>query len=133
MKIKLFAILCAAIFIADVSAEMNQKKKKIKTVEDVKELRSHRIAMMTEKLDSSELSPKQKRMIKERISALSSKPLPTQEQIDWAIKNKDLKKMMRNYRKGMKDRIDGVNYLSRKKLQALLGIHIAFKSRSIFF
>jgi hypothetical protein len=41
-------------------------------------------------------------MIKERISALSSKPLPTQEQIDWAIKNKDLKKMMRNYRKGMK-------------------------------
>ena len=36
MKIKLFAILCAAIFATDVSAEMNQKKKKIKTVEDVK-------------------------------------------------------------------------------------------------
>ena len=30
MKIKLFAILCAAIFVADVSAEMNQKKKKLK-------------------------------------------------------------------------------------------------------
>ncbi|MFL2716145.1 MAG: hypothetical protein ACJ0FF_01905 [Gammaproteobacteria bacterium] len=102
MKIKLFAILCAAIFVTDVSAEMNQKKKKIKTVEDVKEFRSHRIVMMTEKLDSGELNPKQKRMIKERISALSTKPLPTQEQIDWAIKNKDLKKMMRNYRKGMK-------------------------------
>ena len=102
MKIKLFAILCAAIFVTDVSAEMNQKKKKIKTVEDVKEFRSHRIAMMTERLDSGELNPKQKRMIKERISTLSTKPLPTQEQIDWAIKNKDLKKMMRNYRKGMK-------------------------------
>ena len=102
MKIKLFAILCAAIFVTDVSAEMNQKKIKIKTVEDVKEFRSHRIAMMTQRLDSGELNPKQKRMIKERISALSTKPLPTQEQIDWAIKNKDLKKMMRNYRKGMK-------------------------------
>ena len=102
MKIKLFAVLCAAIFVTDVSAEMNQKKKKIKTAEDVKELRSHRIAMMTQRLDSGELNPKQKCMIKERISALSSKPLPTQEQIDWAIKNKNLKKMMRNYRKGMK-------------------------------
>ena len=102
MKIKLFAILCAAIFVTDVSAEMNQKKIKIKTIEDVKEFRSHRIAMMTEKLDSDQLNPKQKRMIKERVSALSTKPLPTQEQIDWAIKNKDLKKMMRNYRKGMK-------------------------------
>ena len=102
MKIKLFAILCAAIFVTDVSAEMDLKKKKIKTVEDVKELRSHRIAMMAQRLDSGELNPKQKRMIKERISALSTKPLPTQEQIDWAIKNKDLKKMMRNYRKGMK-------------------------------
>lgn len=102
MKIKLFAILCAAIFVTDVSAEMNQKKIKIKTIEDVKEFRSHRIAMMTEKLDSDQLNPKQKRMIKERVSALSTKPLPTQEQIDWAIKNKSLKKMMRNYRKGMK-------------------------------
>ena len=102
MKIKLFAILCAAIFVTDVSAEMNQKKIKIKTIEDVKEFRSHRIAMMTQRLDSGELNPKQKRMIKERISALSTKPLPTQEQIDWVIKNKDLKKMMRNYRKGMK-------------------------------
>jgi len=102
MKIKLFAILCAAIFVTDVSAEMNQKKIKIKTIEDVKEFRSHRIAMMTEKLDSDQLNPKQKRMIKERVSALSTKPLPTQEQIDWAIKNKDLKKMIRNYRKGMK-------------------------------
>ena len=102
MKIKLFAILCAAIFVADVSAEMDQKKKKIKTVEDVKEFRSHRIVMMTERLDSDELNPKQKRMIKERIFALSTKPLPTQEQIDWALKNKDLKKMMCNNRKGMK-------------------------------
>ena len=102
MKIKLFAILCAAIFVTDVSAEMNQKKIKIKTVEDVKEFRSHRIAMMTQRLDSGELNPKQKRMIKERISALSTKPLPTQEQIDWSIKNKNLKKMIRNYRKGMK-------------------------------
>ena len=50
MKIKLFAILCAAIFVTDVSAEMNQKKKKIKTVEDVKEFRAHRIDMMTERL-----------------------------------------------------------------------------------
>ena len=102
MKIKLFAILCAAIFVTDVSAEIDLKKKKIKTVEDVKDLRSHRIAMITERLDSGELNPKQKRMIKERVSALSTKPLPTQEQIDWAIKNKNLKKMMRNYRKGMK-------------------------------
>ena len=102
MKIKLFAIFCGAIFAVDASAEVNQKKQKIKTVEDVKELRSHRIAMMTERLDSGELNPKQKRMIKERISTLSTKPLPTQEQIDWAIKNKNLKKMMRNYRKGMK-------------------------------
>ncbi len=102
MKIKLFTILCTAIFIADVSAETNQKKKKIKTVEDVKEFRSHRIAIMTERLDSGELNPKQKRMIKKRISALSTKPLPTQEQIDWAIKNKDLKKIIHNYRKGMK-------------------------------
>ena len=98
--------MCAAIFVTDVSAEMNQNKKKIKTVEDVKEFRSHRLAMMTERLDSDELNPKQKRMIKERISALSSKPLPTQEQIDWAIKNKDLKKMMHNYRKGMKKPMD---------------------------
>ena len=102
MKIKLFAILCAAIFVTDVSAEMNQKKKKIKTVEDVREFRAHRIAIMTERLSSGELNTKQKRMIKERISALSTKPLPTQEQIDWTIKNKDLKKMMRSYRKGMK-------------------------------
>ena len=92
MKIKLFAIFCAAIFVADVSAEMNQKKKKIKTVEDVKELRSHRIAMMTQRLDSDELNPNQKRVIKERISALSTKPLPTQEQIDWAINNKEFKR-----------------------------------------
>ena len=102
MKIKLFAMFCAAIFVADVSAEINQKKKKIKTVEDVKELRSHRIDMMTQRLDSDELNPNQRRIIKERISALSTKPLPTQEQIDWSIKNKNLKKMIRNYRKGMK-------------------------------
>ena len=102
MKIKLFAILCAAIFVTDVSAEMNQKKIKIKTVEDVKKIRSHRIAMMTERLDSDQLNAKQKRMIEERVSALSTKPLPTQEQIDWAIKSNDLKKMIRNCRKGMK-------------------------------
>ena len=102
MKIKPFAILCAAIFVTDASAEMCQKKKKIKTVEDVKELRSHRITMMNERLNSDELNPKQRRMIKERISALSTKPLPTQEQIDWAIKNKNLKKMKHKYRKGMK-------------------------------
>jgi len=102
MKIKLFPILCAAILAMNVSAEVNQKKKKIKTVEDVKELRSHRIAMMTEQLNSGELNTKQKRMIKEKISALSTKPLPTQEQIDWAIKNKNLKKMLHNFRKGMK-------------------------------
>ena len=102
MKIKPFAILCAAIFVTDASAEMSQKKKKIKTVEDVKELRSHRITMMNERLNSDELNPKQRRMIKERISALSTKPLPTQEQIDWAIKNKNLKKMKHKYRKGMK-------------------------------
>ena len=102
MKIKLFAILCATIFVTDVSAEMNQNKKEIKTVEDVREFRAHRIDIMTEKLSSGELNPKQKSIIKERISTLSTKPLPTQEQIDWAIKNKDLKKMMRNYRKGMK-------------------------------
>ena len=29
MKIKLFAVICATIFVTDASAEMNQNKKKI--------------------------------------------------------------------------------------------------------
>ncbi len=60
----------------------------IDTVAEVQALRAHRLERMRAALDSGELSPRKAEGIQRRIDRLASKPLPTQEQIDWAIEQR---------------------------------------------
>ena len=60
----------------------------IDTVAEVQALRAHRLERMRATLGSGELSPRKAEGIQRRIDRLASKPLPTQEQIDWAIEQR---------------------------------------------
>ena len=59
------------------------KRKEISTVEDVKEMRESQIERLTKRLSQDGLEEKKRIRIEKRIAMLQSKPLPSQEQIDW--------------------------------------------------
>ncbi len=91
MKNYLYSFILTIFFtspvIADTELKIRTILKDIKTVEDVQDVRNQLIDILTERLDSGELTPNQVSMFEQRIVFLSNKPLPTQEQIDWRIKN----------------------------------------------
>jgi len=60
----------------------------IDTVAEVQALRAHRLERMKTTLNSRELSSQRAERLQRRIDRLASKPLPTQEQIDWAIEQR---------------------------------------------
>ena len=59
------------------------KRKEISTVEDVKEMRESQIERLTKRLSQEGLDEQKRIRIEKRIAMLQSKPLPSQEQIDW--------------------------------------------------
>ena len=91
MKNYLYSFILTIFFtspvIADTELKIRTILKDIKTVEDVQDVRNQLIDILTERLDSGDLTPNQVSMFEQRIAFLSNKPLPTQEQIDWRIKN----------------------------------------------
>ena len=93
MKNYLYSFILTIFFtspvIADTELKIRTILKDIKTVEDVQDVRNQLIDILTERLDSGELTPNQVSMFEQRIVFLSNKPLPTQEQIDWRIKKSD--------------------------------------------
>tara|TARA_Y100000385_G_scaffold178074_1_gene184101 strand:- start:703 stop:1050 length:348 start_codon:yes stop_codon:yes gene_type:complete len=102
MKTKLIPIMLTALFTVNAFADVELKRKDIKTVEDVKEYRAQVIDKMTERLDSGELKDKKANALEKRIALLSDKPLPTQEQVDWRIENRSDNNFMK--RKGKKQK-----------------------------
>ena len=100
MKTKLIPIMLTALFTVNAFADVELKRKDIKTVEDVKEYRAQVIDKMTERLDSGELNQKRANVLAKKIALLSDKPLPTQEQIDWGVENRSDNNFMK--RKGKK-------------------------------
>ncbi|MBA58336.1 MAG: hypothetical protein CMQ40_04100 [Gammaproteobacteria bacterium] len=77
----------------------------LKTVSDVQKFRSSRVEKMKARLDSGLLDLEKQESLRKLISLLESKPLPTQEQIDWRFANKEslreLKKTRRNKNRPM--------------------------------
>ena len=92
MKTKLIPIMLTAVFTVNAFADVELKRKNIKTVEDVKEYRAHVIDKLNQRLDQGELKDKRANALEKRIALLSDKPLPTQEQIDWRVENRSGKK-----------------------------------------
>jgi len=87
MKTYLLPLVFATLFTSSVFADSEMKRKDIKTVEDVKEYRATVINKITERLNSGDLAEERANMLEKRIAKLESKPLPTQEQIDWKLAN----------------------------------------------
>ena len=87
MKNYLLPLVFATLFTHSVYADSEMKRKDIKTVEDVKEYRATFINKITERLNSGDLAEERANMLEKRIAKLESKPLPTQEQIDWKLAN----------------------------------------------
>ena len=96
MKIKILVIaswfLCTSVF-ADEG--MKRKYMDISTVDDVREFRASKIERMNAKLASGDLNERKVKFLKKRISLLQTKPLPTQEQIDWRKENREAVKSSR--------------------------------------
>ena len=87
MKNYLLPLVFATLFTSSVFADSEMKRKDIKTVEDVKEYRAMVINKMTDRLNSGDLTEERANLLEKRIARFESKPLPTQEQIDWRLAN----------------------------------------------
>jgi len=87
MKNYLLPLVFATLFTSSVFADSDMKRKDIKTVDDVQEYRAMVINKMTERLNSGVLTEERANLLEKRIAKLESKPLPTQEQIDWRRAN----------------------------------------------
>ena len=87
MKNYLLPLVFATFFTSSVYADSEMKIKDIKTVEDVKEYRAMVINKMTDRLNSGDLTEERANLLEKRIAKLESKPLPTQEQINWRLAN----------------------------------------------
>ena len=87
MKTYLLPLVFATLFTSSVFADSEMKRKDIKTVEDVKEYRAMVINKMTDRLNSGDLTEERANLLEKRIARFESKPLPTQEQIDWRLAN----------------------------------------------
>lgn len=87
MKTYLLPLVFATLFTSSVFADSEMKRKDIKTVEDVKEYRAMVVNKMTDRLNSGDLTEERANLLEKRIARFESKPLPTQEQIDWRLAN----------------------------------------------
>ena len=85
MKQIFFALVL--VFSFPWASASDGKRKEISTVEDVKEMRESEIERLTKRLSQEGLDEKKKIRIEKRIAMLQSKPLPSQEQIDWRKEN----------------------------------------------
>ena len=90
LKVLVIAIcfLSASVF-ADSDMKRKDISKNISTVDDVKELRALMIKRMNTKLASGDLGKREVKFLENRIALLETKPLPTQEQIDWRKENRE--------------------------------------------
>ena len=94
MKNYLLPLVFATLFTSSVFAGFDMKLKDIKTVKDVKEYRAMVISKITNRLNSDDLTQERANILEKRIAKLESKPLPTQEQIDWRLANpRDIRSM----------------------------------------
>ena len=74
----------------------------------VEDVRNELIDRMTEILISGKLPEKRAKMLEDRITKISTKPLPTQEQIDWRLNNPiDISKIMeqRGFKRDMRSKM----------------------------
>ena len=94
MKLKML-IIAICFFSASVLADTNNQRRGISTVDDVKEVRALMIKRMNTRLTSGDLSDKQVNFLMKRIVNLETRPLPTQEQIDWRKENREAVKSSR--------------------------------------
>jgi len=100
MRVCLVSLVFLVFFTSSEAADLGLKIKDIKTVDDVQEARNIIINRLNEKLNSDELTDEMSLLLKNRILLISSKPLPTQEQIDWRIENPlDIKRIRKNKEK----------------------------------
>lgn len=112
MKNYLPTLFLATLFTTSVFANADIKIKDIKTVDDVKEYRAMVINKMTDRLNSDNFAEERANMLKKKIAKLESKPLPTQEQIEWRLANpRDISSMKQ------KRKIKG--YLKKKRQNQL--------------
>ena len=81
MKQILFALVL--FFSVSLVNASDVKRKEMRTVENVKEMRESQIERLTERLSQEGLGEQKRIRIERRIAMLQSKPLPSQEQIDW--------------------------------------------------
>ena len=105
MNTKLLPIMLTAVFTVNAFADVELKRKDIKTVENVKEYRAQVIEKMTQRLDLGELNQKRASALEKRINLLASKPLPTQEQIDWRRENRSDANSLKREKRGSKKRM----------------------------
>ena len=82
-------IFCALVLVFSFSwvSAFDGKRKEISTVEDVRGIRESQIERLTERLSQDGLDERKRIRIEKRIAMLQSKPLPSQEQIDWRKEN----------------------------------------------
>ena len=76
-------VIAICFLSASVFADSDMKSKDISTVDDVKELRALMIKRMNTKLASGDLDERRVKFLEKRIALLETKPLPTQEQLNF--------------------------------------------------
>ena len=81
MKQIFFALVLVFSFSWVSASDVKRKDKS--TVEDFREMRESQIERLTKRLSQDGLDEKKRIRIEKRIAMLQSKPLPSQEQIDW--------------------------------------------------
>ena len=94
MNLKVLMITICFLSVS-VFADSDMKRKDISTIDDVKEFRALMIKRMNSKLASGDLGKKGVKFLEKRIALLETKPLPTQEQINWHKENREAIKSSR--------------------------------------
>ena len=107
-------VIAICFLSASVFADSDMKRKDISTVDDVKELRSLMIKRMNTKLASGDLGKREVKFLENRIALLETKPLPTQEQIDWRKENREAVKSSRG-QKGKSNARKMRKYMQKKR------------------
>jgi hypothetical protein len=107
-------VIAICFLSASVFADNDMKRKDISTVDDVKELRALMIKRMNTKLASGDLGKREVKFLENRIALLETKPLPTQEQIDWRKENREAVKSSRG-QKGKNNAGMKRKYLQKKR------------------
>lgn len=85
MKQIFFALIL--VFSFSWAGASEGKRKEISSVDDVREMRESQIERLTKRLSQEGTDENKRIRIEKRIAMLQSKPLPTQEQIDWRKEN----------------------------------------------